>query len=105
MLFSGTRPARARPRGSVWTIPILTDAASSDSAVQEFEVPGHSVLKFRMNVSGGDSGGKLALLSSDRFRSIDGSSQLTHPTVYPGSIEGWIFGGQTPRAWKVISLR
>ena len=82
MLFSGTRPARARPRGSVWTIPILTDAASSDSAVQEFEVPGHSVLKFRMNVSGGDSGGKLALLSSDRFRSIDGSSQLTHPTSY-----------------------
>ena len=70
MLFSGTRPARARPRGSVWTIPILTDAASSDSAVQEFEVPGHSVLKFRMNVSGGIPG------VSSRFSHQIDSDQL-----------------------------
>eukprot|EP01043_Picozoa_sp_COSAG02_P005532 COSAG02_NODE_150_length_33596_cov_61.953966_28_plen_105_part_00 len=54
MHFSGARPARARPRGSVRTIPaILTDAASSDSAVQEFEVRRLFVLKSCINIPGG----------------------------------------------------
>ena len=95
--------------------------------VGEFAISGHRILHESTEIQGSAEGNGNEMADRCRrsaisFHGITGSgskrrnilSQLVPDqaildnrkgTVRSGSIEGWIVSGQTPRAWKVISLR